>query len=88
MIFDWSNEKNRILQEQRGICFEQIVIAIEDGDVLEVLEHPNQRKYKEQYLIIVQINDYVYVVPAVIDGDIWFLKTIFPSRKYTKKYLK
>ncbi len=87
MIFDWNKEKNRTLKKQRNISFEQIVIAISNGDILDILEHPNKEKYKNQYLIIVNIVNYAYVVPAVIEGEIWFLKTIFPSRKYTKKYL-
>ncbi len=87
MIFDWNTEKNLILQKQRGISFEQIVVAIADGAVLDILEHPNKEKYKNQYLIIVNMFNYAYIVPAVIKGETWFLKTIFPSRKYTKKYL-
>ncbi len=87
MIFDWNKEKNRILQKQRTISFEQIVVAISDGAVLDILEHPNKEKYKNQYLIIVNIANYAYVVPTVIDGEVYFFKTLFPSRKYTKKYL-
>ncbi len=87
MIFDWNEEKNRILQEQRNISFEQVVIAISDGSIFDILEHPNKEKYKNQYLIIVNIGNYAYVVPTVIDGEVYFFKTLFPSRKYTKKYL-
>ncbi len=87
MIFDWNKEKNKALHKKRNINFEEVVIAISEGFVIDILEHPNKERYKNQYLIIVQIDDYAYVVPSVIDGDIWFLKTIYPSRKYTKKYL-
>jgi hypothetical protein len=34
-----------------------------------------------------EINDYVYYVPFIEDNEKIFLKTIIPSRKYTKKYL-
>ncbi len=87
MIFDWNKEKNKELQEKRNITFEKVVIAINEGFTIDILEHPNKEKYKNQYLIIVEIDNYAYVVPSVITGDIWFLKTIFPSRKYTKRYL-
>ncbi len=87
MIFDWNSEKNKLLQRERNVCFEEVVIAISEGDILDVLEHPNKEKYNNQYLIIVELNDYAYVVPAIIQDDVWFLKTIFPSRKYTKRYL-
>ncbi len=87
MIFDWNKERNNTLKKQRNISFEYIVIAISDASILDILEHPNQEKYKNQYLLIVNIADYAYVVPAVIKNEIWFLKTIFPSKKYTKRYL-
>lgn len=87
MIFDWNEQKNQLLKQERNICFEQVVIAIDEGTILDVLEHPDQEKYKNQYLIIVEIDSYAYVVPSVIEDDYWFLKTIFPSRKYTKIYL-
>ncbi len=87
MIFDWNQEKNQYLQRTRYISFERIVVAIDEGFVLDILEHPNKEKYKNQYLIIVDIEDYAYVVPSVVNDDVWFLKTIFPSRKYTKRYL-
>lgn len=87
MIFDWNEQKNSFLKKQRNICFEQVVIAIDEGAVLDVLEHPDQEKYRNQYLIIVEIDSYAYVIPSVTENDCWFLKTIFPSRKYTKIYL-
>ncbi len=87
MIFDWNKDKNNELQEKRNITFERVVIAINEGATLDILEHPNKEKYRNQYLIIVDIDDYAYVVPSVINDDIWFLKTIFPSRKYTKLYI-
>jgi hypothetical protein len=87
MVFDWNEEKNKLLKKERNIGFEKIVLAIEQNSILDVLENPNKEIYKNQVLIIVEIDDYAYVVPAVCNGDYWFLKTIFPSRKYTDKYL-
>lgn len=53
-----------------------------------MLEHPNQEKYKGQKMFVVQGDDYAYLVPFVEDENDVFLKTIIPSRKATKKYLK
>ena len=87
MVFDWNQEKNKLLKRERSIGFERIVLAIEEGNILDILENPNKEKYKNQLLIIVKIDEYAYIVPAVKDGEYWFLKTIFPSRKYTDYYL-
>ncbi|MGP1455913.1 MAG: toxin [Treponema sp.] len=87
MIFDWNNEKNMMLKRDRNISFERVIIAIQQDGVLDILEHPNKEKYPNQILILVEVDRYVYVVPGVLDNDICFLKTIFPSRKYTAQYL-
>ncbi len=88
MVFDWNEEKNAALKAERGIGFERIVLAIEDGRLVDVLEHPNQDRYGGQLLLLVNVDAYIYVVPTVQGGDYWFLKTIFPSRKYTERYLR
>ena len=85
--FSWSLEKNRLLQETRGISFEEIVFHIERGDVLDILEHPNQKKYSGQRIMIVDVEGYAYIVPFVEDDREVFLKTIIPSRKATRDYL-
>ena len=86
MQFQWNEEKNRQLQAERGICFEDIVIAIHEEKLLDVVKHPNQAKYPGQLLYIVELMDYVYMVPFVKDGETIFLKTIIPSRKLKKMY--
>ena len=86
--FSWNEEKNELLKEERQVSFEDVVFYIEQGFLLDVLEHPNQEKYKGQKIFVVQIDDYVYLVPFVEDDREVFLKTIIPSRKATKKYLK
>lgn len=85
--FDWSEKKNRILKEQRDISFEDVVFSVENGQLLDILEHHNQSKYPNQRLLIVEINKYVFVVPFVEDDERYFLKTIYPSRKATADYL-
>jgi uncharacterized DUF497 family protein len=87
-VFYWNNEKNEWLKENRGVCFEQVVLLMEREEVLEVLEHPNQEKYPGQRIAIVEINEYAYLVPYVQEGEEIFLKTIIPSRKATSKYVR
>ena len=85
--FNWSSEKNEQLRLERGISFEEILFHIENGDVLDILEHPNQSKYAGQSIFVVLVDDYVHLVPFVEDETEVFLKTIIPSRKATKQYL-
>lgn len=85
--YDWNKTKNELLRTERDISFEEVYIAIESGGLLEVIEHPNPKKYPNQKVFVVSINNYVYLVPFVEDEEKVFLKTIIPSRKATKKYL-
>ena len=85
--FNWNSEKNEQLRTDRGISFEEILFHIENGDVLDILQHPNQEKYGGQRIFVVEVNEYVHLVPFVEDETEVFLKTIIPSRKATKKYL-
>lgn len=85
--FDWSEEKNEKLKEEREISFEEIIDAINEGGLIETIDNPNQKKRPNQKAAIVKVRNYAYIVPFVIDGEKIFLKTVFPSRKATKKYL-
>lgn len=87
-VFRWDNEKNELLKDSRGVCFEQVVVLMAREDILETIEHPNQDKYPGQKIAIVRIEDYVYLVPYVQKSDEIFLITIIPSRKATNKYLR
>jgi uncharacterized DUF497 family protein len=84
----WDVEKNNILKESRGISFEQVVVSMETDGIVGLFEHPNKSRYPNQIIILVNINDYIYAVPSVMDNDKIFLKTVYPSRKYTGIYLK
>lgn len=86
--FDYSPEKNAYLKKIRGISFEEVEIAINEGGILDIIEVQNTQVHPNQRMYVININDYVYLVPFVRSGDIAFLKTIFPSRKFTKLYLK
>ncbi len=85
--YRWNKEKNEQLRIERGVSFEQITMHIERGDLLDIVDHPNQEKYPNQQLLVVEINDYVYLVPFVENENGKFLKTIIPSRKATRVYL-
>jgi len=87
MAFHWNEDKNETLKKERGISFERIVVAIEEGHLLDVIDHPNKVKYGNQKIFIVDIEGYAICVPFVQEdnGDL-FLKTLFQSRKYTKQY--
>jgi len=87
-IFRWDNEKNELLKNGRGVCFEQIVLIMEKGEVLDTIEHPNQERYPGQKIAVVIIDAYAYLVPYVEHNEEIFLKTIVPSRKATNKYLR
>lgn len=79
-MISYGQEKNELLKKTRGIGFEEIIIAIEAGKILDVYDHPGQKIY------VVEALDYVYLVPYVRNEDGIFLKTIIPSRKAKKIY--
>ena len=86
--FIWSEEKNLWLKLERSISFDEIVEAIQEGHLLDFREHPDQFKYPGQYLMVVKIRDYAWVVPCKPEGDKIKLITAYPSRKYTRKFLR
>ena len=69
------------------MSFEEIEMAIEQGNLLDIVAHPNRTKYPNQKIFVVRLLDYVYLVPFVDDQSSFFLKTIIPSRRATKQYL-
>ncbi|MBN2561675.1 MAG: BrnT family toxin [Phycisphaerae bacterium] len=85
--FRWDEDKNAWLKRERGVCFEQVVVLMEQSAVLDVVENPNQEKYPGQKIAIVEIERYAYLVPYEQAGEEIDLKTIIPSRKATDKYL-
>lgn len=85
--FDWDKEKNEWLKAARDICFEDVTQAFDEGRELDRINHPNKKRYPNQEILIVNIENYAYIVPFVEDEEKVFLKTIIPSRKMTKKYL-
>ena len=84
----WNHEKNRQLKAERNVSFEETVFYIERGHLLDIVEHPNQERYRGQRIFIIEIRDYAYLVPFVETEREIFMKTIIPSRKATKDYLR
>ena len=84
----WDESKNEWLKINRGLGFERIAVLLEQGRVLDVIDHPDQQKYPKQKILIAEIDRYACLVPYVDDEEGVFLKTIIPSRKATKKYLR
>jgi hypothetical protein len=86
--FVWNIEKEKKLQQEKtrnGITFADCVVAVDDGRILDIQPHPTRT---DQNLLILNIENYAYVIPYIIEDDgRWFLKTVFPSRKHTAIYL-
>lgn len=82
----WNHDKNRQLESERGVSFEDVFIALEKGDIFDDYQHPNKNRYENQRIFIVNVRGYFYLVPYVETKDEIFLKTMIPSRKITKKY--
>jgi uncharacterized DUF497 family protein len=82
----WNQKKNEALKLARGVSFEDIVLALEAGGLLDVVAHPNPKRYPNQHIFVIALAGYVYLVPHIEDEDSVFLKTIIPSRKATRDY--
>jgi len=86
-VINWNIEKNQQLATERGVSFEDVVFYIQQGQILDIIEHPNKDKYPNQRIFVIDVDGYAYLVPYVEDRKEIFLKTIIPSRKATKQYL-
>ena len=86
--FRFDQKKNAILQNERGVCFDDVIYAIETGNILDITEHHNKEKFAHQRCMVVNIDGYACLVPYIENEEGIFLKTIYPSRKATKRYLK
>jgi hypothetical protein len=84
----WNKLKNEQLVKTRGVGFRRAAFLIESGQVMEVIDNPNKIKYAGQKMYILNIDNYAWLVPFVENNDGIFLKTMIPSRKATREYLK
>ncbi len=85
----WNPEKASLLRSDKargGVGFEECVVAIEAGKILDVLQNPSSN-HPAQRMFVLDINGYAYCVPFVETVETIFLKTVFPSRKFTALYL-
>jgi uncharacterized DUF497 family protein len=85
--FQWNEEKDAQFKQERGVSFSDIVAVMIGGGLLDLVPHPNPKKYRNQRMLVVKVAEFVYLVPFVETEDGIFLKTIIPSRKATVKYL-
>lgn len=85
---DFSEEKNLLLKETRGIEFEDVIDAIAKGNIID--DFQNKKAHPNQRILAVRMRQYVYAVPYILDKKkgVVFLKTVYPSRVLTKKYSK
>ena len=86
MRYEWNPEKNEWLKTERKISFEKVIFHLSHRDVWKLSDHPDQIKYPGQKIYYVIIDDYIYLVPHVIEENYIFLKTIIPSRKATQLF--
>jgi hypothetical protein len=88
-IINFNEEKNQLLKATRSISFEDVIEALREGKLLADISHPNQ-KHSHQRIYVVRIKEYAYAVPYILNlkKQEIFLKTIYPSRFFTKKYMK
>ncbi len=84
----WSSQKNEWIKAHRRIGFEEVVVKINAGDILDVVEHHNEKRYPGQRIFILEFDGYAYLVPFVESEKEIFLKTLIPSRKATRHYLR
>jgi len=84
--YQWNEEKNKKLQDERNISFEEICSLLINEQIIDIIKNPSSN-FDNQKCYIIEIHDYIWIVPYVDNGEEIFLKTAFPSRKHTKIYL-
>jgi uncharacterized DUF497 family protein len=55
MEFAFSPKKNEMLMFKRGVNFPMVIEAIAEKGILLDFEHPNQKKYPDQRILVVGI---------------------------------
>jgi uncharacterized DUF497 family protein len=86
--FSFDLKKNAELKEYRQVSFEDVIESIYNDKILDIVPHHNKLKYAEQWIIVIELNDYAYQVPFKYEEHSIRLITIFPSRTCTEKYLR
>ena len=73
------------LNGQEACAVRMFRFVSKNGDVLDVIRHPNRERSPNQNIIVLNINGSVWLVPYVNEKGVRFLKTIIPSRKATRE---
>jgi uncharacterized DUF497 family protein len=84
---EWDESKNQQLQNERDLSFEQLQVAIEQNKLIDIIPHP-KKEHAHQQILLIDIDEYIVLVPFVEDEERIFLKTAFKSRKATREYLR
>lgn len=77
----WSALKSERLKKTRGMSFEDIF----KYRVITTKNHPT---IAGQKIMLFEVNGYVWLAPCVATDEEIFLKTLYPSRKYTRLFKK
>ena len=85
--FNWNAQKNQQLIRERDKSFEEVIFHMQTGGLLDDIAHPNKEVYPHQRVFVVNVQGYVWLVPYVESEQEIFLKTLIPSRKFTRDYL-
>jgi len=83
--YDWNDDKNGLLKKIRGVSFEQVVLAIFSGDLVDRVKHSSPEKYPQQKIFLVKIDDYIYSVPYVEDDEKIFRRQKMKKTEYIDK---
>ena len=80
----WGPEKYKKLKEERGILLDEIADLILQKQYIKIIKN---RTKQWQQIFVVYYNNYIHLVPYVIDEEQnIFIKTAYPSRKYMKLF--
>ena len=77
----WNTLKNERLKKTRGLNFKEIL----QRRLVDIIKHPAN---PHQRLLLFEHKSYIWIVPCLWTEEGLFLKTLYPSRKYTKIYRK
>jgi uncharacterized DUF497 family protein len=86
MNITWNEDKNIELERLRGLNFEMVLAAIDDGRIMADEQHPNIKNYGHQRILILDIDGYAVTVPYVVSSNEIFLKIMFRDRKMQRRY--
>jgi uncharacterized DUF497 family protein len=83
--FRWSSEKNNTVKAERGISFENIVVSIEAGGLLDILAHPSQAKYPRQRVLVVACDNSVLTYFSCVDCAVEAARVVAAGGKVQKE---